>query len=102
MDKTMDKKLPRCEGCGKFAAFNASAGMRTREAGSCSCAFNASAMPSNRIAVSFSIIGSCSMGSPHSKYSEPRMLSCGGVGVGGGEDGGTRSSEFFKMDSTLL
>jgi hypothetical protein len=30
------------------------------------------------------------------------MLSCGGVEVGGGEDGGTWSREFFKMDSTLL
>jgi hypothetical protein len=30
------------------------------------------------------------------------MLSCGGVEVGGGEGGGTWSSEFFKMDSTLL
>jgi hypothetical protein len=35
------------------------------------------------------------------------MLSCGGVEDGGGEDGGTPSrgtwsSEFFKIDSTLL
>jgi hypothetical protein len=30
------------------------------------------------------------------------MLSCGGVDAGGGDDTGVRSSEFFKMDSTLL
>jgi hypothetical protein len=30
------------------------------------------------------------------------MLSCGGVEDGGGEVGGTWSSEFFKIDSTLL
>jgi hypothetical protein len=40
----------------------------------------------------------------YSKYSDPRMLSCGGVEDGGGNDGasGTWSSEFFKIDSTLL
>ena len=38
----------------------------------------------------------------YSKYSEPRMLSCGGVEAGGGEDGGTWSSEFLRMDSALL
>jgi hypothetical protein len=52
--------------------------------------------------VSFSIIGSCSMWVPYSKYSEPRMLSCGGVMAGGGDDGGTWSSEFFRIDPTLL
>jgi hypothetical protein len=47
------------------------------------------------MATSFSIIGSCSMWLSYSKYSEPRMLSCGGMGDGGGNDGarGTWSSE---------
>jgi hypothetical protein len=30
------------------------------------------------------------------------MLSCAGVEEGGGNEGGTWSSEFFKIDSTLL
>src|SRR5258708_1661973 len=38
----------------------------------------------------------------YSKNSEPRMLSCGGVMARGGDDGGTWSSEFFRIDSTLL
>ena len=36
------------------------------------------------------------------KYSDPRMLSCGGVAAGGGADRGTWSSEFLRIDSTLL
>src|SRR5262249_18162837 len=40
--------------------------------------------------------------SPHSKYSAPRMLSCGGGGDdGGGVLGGVTSSEFFRIDLTL-
>src|SRR5262249_52066308 len=40
--------------------------------------------------------------SPHSKYSAPRMLSCGGGGAdGGGGLGGITSSEFFRIDLTL-
>ena len=59
-------------------------------------------MPSSRMAVSFSIIGSRSLRFSYSKYSDPRMLSCGGVAAAGGEDKGTWSSEFFRIDSTLL
>ena len=60
------------------------------------------------MAVSFSIIGSCSIvfsrGRSYSKYSAPRMLSCGGV-VGwddagdGGDETGSWSSEFFRMSA---
>src|SRR5215510_8085963 len=40
--------------------------------------------------------------SPHSKYSSPRMLSCGGGGDdGGGAAGESASSEFFRIDLTL-
>ena len=55
------------------------------------------------MASSFSIIGCLSIAvSPQSKYSAPRMLSCGGGGDdGGGSTGGTASSEFFRIDFTL-
>src|SRR5262249_7145616 len=40
--------------------------------------------------------------SPHSKYSAPRMLSCGGGGDNGdGATDGSASSEFFRIDLTL-
>jgi hypothetical protein len=42
------------------------------------------------------------MGCSYLKYSEPRILSWGGVEAGGGEAGGAWSSEFRKIDSTLL